>query len=249
MEPLSFTRPSALVLIDNQVAFTHPTHWGPARSNPSFENNLTALLTAFRGAAAIAPVAPRIQQIHIIHIFHSSLSPDSILNFNNHADQVKPLDFAIPATDGSEPVFWKCVNSSFIGTGLEAYLRENDIRQVFFAGLTTDHCVSTTTRMAANLHVVDRIYSSSSPSSDGTNEAEQQLVTSLAVTPDGSFPEKVRVDYGRVVLVAGATATFAKGGIDAETVHAVSVASLSGEFADVFSTADVVQALYESNTP
>lgn len=231
MQPLSFTQPSALVLIDNQVAFKHPTHWGSARSNPSFEKNLTALLEAFRAARqrSSGSVAP----IHIIHIFHSSLSPNSLLH-TSHTEHVKPLDFAIPATDGSEPVFWKCVNSSFIGTGLEAYLRENDVRQVFFAGLTTDHCVSTTTRMAANLHVVDRIYVS-----DGKEKAEQIV----KAQPDGSLPENISIDPGRVVLVADATATFAKGGIDAETVHAVSVASLNEEFADVFSTQDVVEAL------
>lgn len=65
----------------------------------------------------------------------------------------------------------------------------------------------------------------------------------MTVNPDGSLPEGVSIEHGRVVLVADATATFAKGGFDAETIHAVSVASLSEEFADVFSTRDVVEAL------
>lgn len=229
MQPLTFTEPSALVLIDNQVAFKHPTHWGPSRSNPSFEQNLFALIEAFRAARQriSSPTAP----IYVIHIFHASVSPDSKLHPSN-TDGVKPLDFAVPAADGSEPIFWKSVNSSFIGTGLESFLREHGVRQVFFAGLTTDHCVSTTTRMAANLHVVDRI----SYQGNQTDKA-------LTVNPDGSLPEGVSVDHGRVVLVADATATFAKGGFDAETIHAVSVASLSEEFADVFSTRDVVEAL------
>jgi nicotinamidase-related amidase len=225
MQPLTFTEPSALVLIDNQVAFKHPTHWGPSRSNPAFEQNLSALLEAFRAARQRSS-----SPIYIIHIFHSSVSPDSELHSSNTVG-IKPLDFAVPAADGSEPVFWKSVNSSFIGTGLESFLREHDVRQVFFAGLTTDHCVSTTTRMAANLHVVDKIFN---------HGKETDKVT---VNPDGSLPEGVSIDHGRVVLVADATATFAKGGFDAETVHAVSVASLSEEFADVFTTRDVVEAL------
>lgn len=65
----------------------------------------------------------------------------------------------------------------------------------------------------------------------------------MTANADGSLPEGVRIEHGRVVLVADATATFAKGGFDAETIHAVSVASLSEEFADVFSTRDVVEAL------
>ncbi|OKL63461.1 hypothetical protein UA08_02074 [Talaromyces atroroseus] len=231
MQPLTFTQPTALVLIDNQVGLKHPTHWGPARSNPSYEANTAALLEAFRSARQRSPASPSKVPIHIVHVFHSSLSPDSALHPSN-PEQIQPLDFATPATDGSEPVFWKCVNSSFIGTGLEAFLRENGVRQVFFAGLTTDHCVSTTTRMAANLGVVNNVIYASEV---------QQRVT---VKPDGSHPEGViRIDHGRVVLVADATATFAKGGFDAETVHAVSVASLEGEFADIFSTQDVVKAL------
>lgn len=225
MQPLSFTEPSALVLIDNQAAFKYPTHWGPSRSNPAFEQNLSTLLEAFRAARQRSS-----SPVYIIHIFHSSVSPDSKLHSSN-TDGIKPLDFAVPATDGSEPIFWKSVNSSFIGTGLESFLREHGVRQVFFAGLTTDHCVSTTTRMAANLHVVDRIL------------YQGHQTDKVTVNPDGSLPEGVRIEHGRVVLVADATATFAKGGFDAETIHAVSVASLSEEFADVFSTSDVVEAL------
>jgi len=51
----------------------------------------------------------------------------------------------------SEADIWKNVNSGFIGTDLEARLRALDVSHLTVAGLTTNHCVSTTVRMAGNL--------------------------------------------------------------------------------------------------
>jgi nicotinamidase-related amidase len=98
-------------------------------------------------------------------------------------------------------VWTKDVNSTFVGTGLEAHLRAHGVRQLVLCGLKTDHCVRTSTLMAANLRIVD-------------------------VMEGGRV-----VDVGDVVLVRDACATYVKGGFDAETVHRVSLASLDGEFA------------------
>jgi nicotinamidase-related amidase len=48
-------------------------------------------------------------------------------------------------------VIEKRVNSAFIGTSLETDLRRAGCRGLVIVGLTTNHCVSTTARMAGNL--------------------------------------------------------------------------------------------------
>jgi nicotinamidase-related amidase len=220
---LDFTLPTALILIDNQWGFTNPStvsHWGTKRSNPQYETNIQALLSAFRSASSSTST------LEVIHVFHSSTTPGSPFHPSDPEQGIRPLDFATPAPDGSEPVFWKTVNSSFIGTELEAHLRGKGFRQLIIAGLTTDHCVSTTTHMAANLGVVDRY-------PDGP----------VRLRSDGTHENELNVEKGRIVLVHDATATFGKAGIDAETIQRVSVASLDGEFADALSTEEVVKAL------
>lgn len=49
----------------------------------------------------------------------------------------------------------KGVNSAFSGTELEGLLKGKGVRTLVVAGLTTDHCVSTTVRMAGSLGVCD----------------------------------------------------------------------------------------------
>lgn len=251
-----FTQPTALLLLNNQAAFAHPFVPGPtlSRSNLLFEVNLTSLLAAFRVAreatsssssvsSGLGSSSPSIlardhkdkdknkrkdedeedvkkndSHLEIIHIFHASENPASPLHPQHPLKGVRPLDFARPllpdadhhndtepTNDEGEKVLWQTLNSSApISPDLEAHLRQRGIRQLLVGGLTTDHAVSTTVRMAANMRLVDP---------------------------------------GNIVLVADATATWAKAGIDAETVHRVSVASLEGEFAEVMRTEDVVKAL------
>lgn len=124
----------ALLLIDVQRAFDDPS-WGP-RNNPGAEAAIARLLAAFRA-----------QRLPVIHVKHDSVEPGSTLRPDRPGNAIKPE--AAPLA--GEPLFSKSVNSAFIGTGLEAHLRERDIGALVLAGLTTNHCVSTTARMAGNL--------------------------------------------------------------------------------------------------
>lgn len=123
----------ALLLIDIQTGFDHPV-WG-ARNNLDAESKASALLAHWR----------RLRQ-PIFHIQHVSVEPGSPLGpgpGSTFKTEVAPL--------AGEPIFVKSVNSAFIGTRLEATLHRAEITDLVICGLTTPHCVSTTTRMAANL--------------------------------------------------------------------------------------------------
>jgi nicotinamidase-related amidase len=125
---------TALLLVDVQQGLDD-TRWG-ARNNPDAERRIAELLAAWRATGR-----------PVIHVQHSSLRPQSPLREGapGHAFKVEALPMA------GEPVFRKHVNSAFIGTNLEAHLRANGIESLVVVGITTDHCVSTTARMAGNL--------------------------------------------------------------------------------------------------
>ena len=124
----------ALLIIDVQKGFEDP-RWGQ-RNNPDAESNIALLLAEWRR-----------NRLPIVHIQHCSVEPNSPLRPELPGNAFK--DVARPMND--ETIFTKTVNSAFIGTGLEEYLRRHGIKSLVVVGLTTDHCVSTTTRMAGNL--------------------------------------------------------------------------------------------------
>lgn len=124
----------ALVIIDVQKAFDHAS-WGE-RNNLNAEKNIERILERWREI-----------QYPVIHIQHVSNNPESL--FYKEATLVDFKEVAKPQAD--EVIFQKKVNSAFIGTELEAYLRKEDILELGIVGLTTPHCVSTTTRMSSNL--------------------------------------------------------------------------------------------------
>jgi nicotinamidase-related amidase len=124
----------ALIIIDVQKAF-EDNKWGE-RNNTDAEENISRILHLWREKGWM-----------VIHIQHTSDNPDSVFHPKNEGFAIKE----IVEPKGEEIIINKKVNSSFIGTNLEELLRRNEITTVVITGLTTPHCVSTTTRMSGNL--------------------------------------------------------------------------------------------------
>jgi nicotinamidase-related amidase len=127
---------TALLLIDLQKGFDDEEYWGGNRNNKNAEANCKLLLNKWREL-----------ELPIYHIRHSS---------TNHESPLHKSKSGFGFIDGFEPKnneleIIKSVNSAFIGTDLDELLKSNGISSLVIAGLTTNHCISTTVRMAGNL--------------------------------------------------------------------------------------------------
>jgi len=147
---------AALIVVDVQQAFLDPRYG--ERNNPDAESNIGRLLAAWRSSGR-----------PIRHIVHDSVEPRSLLRPGLPGNAIQ----AVAAAKTAEPVYGKNVNSAFIGTSLEKDLRQASIDTLVIVGLTTNHCVSTSVRMAGNLGfttfvVSDATATFSRPTMDGT---------------------------------------------------------------------------------
>ena len=171
---------AALIVIDVQQGFLDP-RWGQ-RNNPHAEDRIAALLAAWRRTGR-----------PLFHVQHGSRSPQGAFfpGTPGHAfkPQAQPLD--------GEAVIRKDVNSAFIGTDLQARLAAAGIDTVVLCGLTTDHCVSTTARMAANfgLHtmlVEDACATHERTGPDGAHFSAALMHATAVASLNGEFASVVQ---------------------------------------------------------
>ena len=181
--------PPVLLLIDYQKGFDQIAVRA-RRNNIEAEGRAMALLTFWREKGW-----------PVLHVRHDSEEPQSPFRPGQIGNQ--PMSFA--AEEEGEPVVRKTVNSAFIGTDLAERLDALDRPAVVVAGATTDHCVSTTVRMGANLGYA------------------------MTLVEDACFTFDREVPGGTVLL--------------ADTVHAVHIASLAGEFARIMTSAGLIAEL------
>jgi len=170
---------TALLLIDMQKGLQEISYYGSERNNPDAEANATEVLSFFRK-----------KDLPVFHVKHDSTNPESPLfpdkTSNEFIDELRPAN--------SETWYSKNVNSAFIGTPLESELKKRGIKNLVIAGLTTEHCVSTSTRMAANLGfnvtlLSDATAAFDKPSTDGKRMNAELIHTVSIATLKDEFAE------------------------------------------------------------
>lgn len=176
---LSFDARTVLIPIDVQQAFDLP-----ASSNPAMEANGLRLLSVWRDAG-----------LPLLHVRHDSVMPGSVFTPGLPGNALRP-GFE---PQGDEPLVTKSVNAAFIGTDLDLRLRRLGVGQVVLFGLTTDMCVSTTARVAANLGyrvvvVGDATACFALPGPDGGSVAAADLHRAHLATLHAEFAEVMSTD-------------------------------------------------------
>ncbi|RUS63197.1 isochorismatase family protein [Pseudorhodobacter sp. E13] len=127
---------TALLVIDCQMEFARRTAAGLPRSNPQAEARIAETLALFRA-----------RDLPVVHIHHDDPNPKSGFRLGTPGGAVMPCAAPLPG----EACFVKHGSSAFVGTGLEAHLRDQGIMRIVFIGAAINYCVSSSLRMAANL--------------------------------------------------------------------------------------------------
>jgi nicotinamidase-related amidase len=174
---------TALLAIDVQQAFGDADYWG-TRNNPACEDNIAALLAAWR--AASRPV---------VFVRHDSTEPGSPLRPGTPGNALQPI-----MTGAPDLLVTKHVNSAFHGhPDLAGWLRERDLTGVAICGITTNHCCETTARVGANLgfdvlFALDATHTFDRRHPDGDLVRADELARATATSLHGEFANVVRTE-------------------------------------------------------
>lgn len=182
----------ALVVIDVQGAMSAARDAGYPWANPDAEAQIAVLIAAFRA-----------QGLPVIHVHHHETHPGA--DMAPGSPGAAPLPCAHPAP--AEAVFVKHGSSAFIGTGLEAHLRDLGLSDLVIAGGEANYCVESSTRMAGNLGFAvtvaeDALINFEKTLRDGTVMPPQTVLAMTLANLDGSFARIARTAQ----IVEGLTA-------------------------------------------
>jgi len=181
---------NALIVVDVQQGFTDPA-WGP-RNNPGAEDNIRALLAAWRASGQ-----PVVLVRHDSQEAGSTLAPG------------EPGNTLQPGIDGVHDLLvTKSVNSAFHGTpDLDSWLRGQGIDTVTICGITTNHCCETTARLAGNLgyetfFVLDATHTFDRVGPDGVTVSADDLARATAASLHDEFATVLSTQAAMALLHA-----------------------------------------------
>jgi nicotinamidase-related amidase len=135
---------TCLIVIDAQESFRHRPYY-TTQNVPAYLSAQNALIA---GCAA--------KGVPIVRIFHVDGPPTADNAFalaSGHIQAIQGLaDFEAAAT------FHKNRHSALVGTGLEVWLRQNQIGRIIVSGIRTEQCCETTARHASDMgYAVDYV--------------------------------------------------------------------------------------------
>jgi nicotinamidase-related amidase len=187
----------ALLVIDVQRAIDQPfwARFGP-RNNSEAEHNIARLLDAWRRAG-----------MPVFHVRHDSKEPQSTYRPGQEGHQFKPE--ALPLA--GEPVIGKQTGNAFVGTRLEAALREAGIIRLAIAGVITNNSVESTVRMAGDLGfqtylAEDACFTFASPDWKGRMRSADEVHAMSLANLHGEYCTVLRTEEVLALLPAGPAA-------------------------------------------
>lgn len=183
-------RESALLVIDVQDSFKALPRW-ERRNNPQFERNVGELIDAYRRA-----------ELPIVFFLHTD--PDPF--FEPDSPYLKLMEFIERRPE--ELLIVKNTRNCFTSTGLGSYLLSKAVRRIVVAGIQTEQCCETTTRVGADLgYGVDFITEATLTFPiPNTDKIGEELGTDAIVE---RTEYALRRRFARINTVAGLTAEFA----------------------------------------
>jgi nicotinamidase-related amidase len=166
---------AALIIIDMQKGMASPA--AGTRNNPDAEQNIAALLHAWRTAGAT-----------IVHVRHISRTVGSPFWPGQPGVEFQERFTPLPDAYVSE----KNVPDAFINTGLERWLRVRGISNLVIVGVSTNNSVEASARTAGNLgfvtHVVaDACFAFSKVDYAGTPRSADEVHAMALSNLDGEY--------------------------------------------------------------
>jgi len=123
---------TALLVVDAQESFRHRPYWSD-HDFPLFLDRLQALIEGAKSRG-----------IPVVQIFHVEESGMFSLE-SGHVKTIHGLSITPDA------VFHKRSHSALVGSGLDVWLVQHNIRRLIISGIRTEQCCETTTRHSSDL--------------------------------------------------------------------------------------------------